>query len=89
MPTLLTRQSTVRTDPFRQLYQSSRWHRYSALFLKKNRLCVYCLSEGRTTVARVTDHIIPITQGGEIWNPSNHQPLCFKHHNQKTKSENK
>lgn len=36
-----------------------------------------CVQEGRTTAAECTDHIIPLRQGGSMWNPSNHLSLCL------------
>jgi 5-methylcytosine-specific restriction protein A len=46
-----------------------------------------CLKEGKTVLSQCVDHIIPITQGGEIWNMDNMQALCNSHHSQKTKQE--
>ena len=89
MPTLKRSEKRERRDDFRVIYQSSRWHRYSKAYLKIHRLCVICLKEGKTVIAQCTDHRIPMAQGGDIWNPDNHQALCFKHHNSKTKQENK
>lgn len=44
---------------------------------------------GITQISQATDHIIPISQGGSMWEETNHQALCFMHHNQKTAKENK
>jgi 5-methylcytosine-specific restriction endonuclease McrA len=33
--------------------------------------------------AGVTDHIIPISEGGAMWDERNHMALCNLHHNQK------
>lgn len=76
-----------RKDP----HQTHRWHEYSRQYLKQpeNRLCKMCKEQGHTTLSQCTDHIIPITQGGSMWDSTNHQPLCHKHHNQKTANENK
>ncbi len=30
------------------------------------------------------DHILPFAHGGDMWNPSNLQTLCVKHHKEKT-----
>jgi len=73
----------------RELYQSHRWHKYSTQYRKINRLCVMCLREGVTQVSQCVDHIVPIKEGGSIWDSDNHQALCTKHHNQKTALENK
>lgn len=71
----------------RAFYQSHRWHEYSRQYRKKNRLCVICLKEGKTVLSQCVDHILPIEEGGDMWNPSNHQALCTHHHSIKTKEE--
>jgi len=38
-------------------------------------LCVLCMKEGRTTVATIRDHIIPLAEGGPD-DETNEQPLC-------------
>lgn len=83
----------IRRDPYRHIYQSSRWHRFSKAFLKDNRLCAKCKAEGIVEVATVTDHIIPlvtwIPQGGDPYDTVNCQPLSKRCHDQKTANENK
>lgn len=76
-----------RRDPFRAVYQSERWHRYSRQYRKANPLCKHCLKEGKTAPAECVDHIVPLMLGGDIWNPTNHQGLCNHHHAIKTKAE--
>jgi len=73
----------------RELYQLHRWHKYSIQYRKLNRLCVICLREGVTQISECVDHIVPITEGGSVWDSDNHQALCIKCHNTKTKSEQK
>jgi len=73
----------------RELYNSYRWQKLTKQFLTQNRLCVRCLEEGRTTVATVSDHIIPITHGGPQWDTTNLQPLCASHHSRKTMTEDR
>jgi 5-methylcytosine-specific restriction endonuclease McrA len=92
MPTLQRRKDSPpprRHKPNKAFYQSSRWHKYSISYRKKHPLCVLCLAEGKTTRSQEVDHIIPIQEGGEEWNPDNHQALCKTHHSQKTAKENK
>ena len=50
-------------------------------------LCVMCLEDGRTTVAKVADHIVPLSQGGAKYDMDNGQALCKTHHDLKTLSE--
>ena len=73
----------------REIYNSWRWRKESLAFRKVNRLCVICLKEGITQLSQVTDHILPIEQGGSVWDRSNWQALCIRHHNQKTYNENR
>lgn len=65
-----------------------RWHRYRTRYLRREPLCRACLAQGRTTVATEVDHITPVRQGGEFWDPENHQPLCKSCHSRKTQAEN-
>lgn len=68
----------------RKIYQSARWHRTSKQHRKANPLCVMCLKEGITKLAEELDHIVPIEEGGAIWDTTNHQGLCKSHHSKKT-----
>jgi 5-methylcytosine-specific restriction enzyme A len=54
-----------------------RWRRYREAYLKRHALCAECQRQGRTTAARVVDHIRP-HKGDQalFWEPSNHQSLC-------------
>ena len=63
-----------------EIYNSPQWRKTSHAFRKRNPLCIECLKEGRTVQATTTDHIIPISEGGKIWDWNNLQSLC-KHHN--------
>jgi 5-methylcytosine-specific restriction protein A len=36
-----------------------------------------CVQQGRETPAQCVDHIVPMSKGGEKWNPTNHQSLCL------------
>jgi 5-methylcytosine-specific restriction protein A len=75
-----------RKDP----HQTHRWHSYSRQFLKRpeNRLCVQCKKEGKVILSQCTDHIIPISAGGSMWDSTNHQALCNSCHSKKTVREN-
>lgn len=64
-------------DPF---YQTKEWKQDRLAHLMSNPLCVICEREGITREATVSDHIIPINQGGDKWDWNNRQALC-KHHN--------
>jgi 5-methylcytosine-specific restriction protein A len=47
-----------------------------------------CLAEGRATAATVVDHIIAHRGNEHLrMDPKNWQPLCKRHHDQKTARE--
>jgi len=46
-------------------------------------LCRMCKAKGRTTIATVVDHIVPLAQGGDD-SDENCRPLCDEHHAQAT-----
>ena len=57
------------------------WRRLRLAVLSTNPLCAYCEREGRTTLARVVDHIVPVRLAPERrLDPSNLQPLCTRCH---------
>lgn len=64
------------------------WQKASKAFLQKHPLCVQCIKEGRYVKATDVDHIVP-HRGDErlFWDEDNWQPLCHKHHSQKTRRE--
>nr|WP_094247944.1 HNH endonuclease signature motif containing protein [Paenibacillus sp. RUD330] len=66
----------------------ARWRAYRALFLQEYPLCKHCLKDEAYTPAEVVDHIKP--HKGDLvlfWDPKNHQPLCKRHHDIKTATE--
>jgi 5-methylcytosine-specific restriction endonuclease McrA len=42
-----------------------------------------CEQQGRTRLATEVDHIIPISQGGDVLDEANLQPLCHDCHIEK------
>lgn len=75
-----------RTQPLRKLYCTARWFALRAQVLNANPLCVACQREGRVTIAKEIDHVIP-HRGDErlFWNLGNLAGLCSTHHVQKTR----
>ena len=54
-----------------------RWRRYRAAFLHAHPLCAECQRQGRTTAARVVDHVRPHRGDQQLfWDPANHEALC-------------
>ena len=68
-------------------YQGRKWRNISKQFRINNPLCAQCQKEGRTTPSQVTDHIKPISQGGDAWDANNYQALCIECHNKKSRTE--
>ena len=69
---------------------TTEWSTYSRLRLQQFPICGMqedgtisgqygsrCAAEGRTVPAQCTDHIVPLSRGGEMWSTSNHQSLCL------------
>ncbi len=62
-----------------------KWKKFRKEYLKKNPLCVMCLSKGKITQSKVIDHIISHKgDKGLFWDESNMQALCVRCHNKKT-----
>ncbi|MBE3589998.1 MAG: HNH endonuclease [Firmicutes bacterium] len=64
----------------------ARWRRLRAMVLAREPLCRACAVEGRVTPATDVDHIVPRSRGGtDVLD--NLQPLCHRHHSEKTARE--
>ena len=70
-------------------YSSTRWRNLRKQHLMLHPLCVLCQNDNTLTLAKVVDHIIPISKGGAALDMSNLQSLCERHHNQKSGRESK
>lgn len=62
------------------------WKRWRTMIIREEPLCRECLKEGREEPATDIDHIIPRAEGGKD-NRENLQPLCHRHHSEKTVKE--
>lgn len=69
-------------------YAKRSWRDYSYELRAKS---LQCAIDGRFFKVEdlVTDHIIPVNEGGSFWDVRNHQVICKWHHNHKTGKENK
>jgi len=76
------RNDIPREKSYNRIYKSDRWQKYRRWYLGKYPNCIKC---GK--LARMVDHIIPVSQGGNFWESSNHQPLCITCHSKKTSQE--
>ncbi|MCT3575464.1 HNH endonuclease signature motif containing protein [Levilactobacillus brevis] len=71
---------------YQQFYKSSQWRKLSRRFLENNPICVQCYQDGVIRKADVVDHIVELRDDwSRRLDESNLQPLCYRHHNQKTK----
>ena len=61
-----------------------KWRDQRARKLRRNPLCEICEKEGRTTLATMVDHIIPVSEGGGMYDMDNLQSLCRLCHARKT-----
>jgi len=59
-----------------------RWQRYRRLYIAENPLCINF--DECHNVTTIVDHIQPVSQGGDFWDPKNHQPMCKSCHDRKT-----
>jgi 5-methylcytosine-specific restriction protein A len=70
-------------------YQTRRWKKDRALHLQANPLCNICMElDNKVEPATVSDHIIPVNQGGDMWDWNNRQGLCKRHNAIKTALDN-
>ena len=54
-------------------YNNSKWRKASEAFKASNPVCMMCHNAPSYT----TDHIIPVKQGGSMWDRANWQALCY------------
>lgn len=80
-----TRAKQRERDTAHERGYSYKWHQFRTQYLKENPLCLECLKAGLSTPATEVDHITP-HNGNErlMWGEENLQPLCKRHHSQKT-----
>jgi len=69
---------------YNEIYNTRKWQRFSMNYRKRNPLCRECERRGIIKATALVDHIIPINQGGKIWDEENLQPLCHECHNKKS-----
>ena len=82
-----SRARRARGDPNEMFYGSSRWQRLRLAVLHEEPLCRMCAQGNRVELGTVVDHIVPVKQGGEIWDRTNLQPLCRPCHEIKSRAE--
>jgi len=67
---------------------NARWRKLREYVLRRdNGLCQMCRTEGKITSGNEVDHIKPLSQGGEPYNPDNLAVICTRHHRLKSQAE--
>lgn len=67
----------------RDLYRSKRWRVLARRVLREQSLCATFCGELATEV----DHIVPVEDGGAMWDRNNLQGLCKSCHSSKTRHD--
>ncbi len=71
-----------------KFYNSTKWRKKSKSHREKNPFCqMECKEKGIVTAATMTDHIIPINEGGDPFADENLQSGCERCHNRKSGRE--
>ena len=71
------------------LYNSRRWRSISTYYRMNKTVeldgygCEVCHQIDELSTANICDHVIPISQGGAVWDMRNFMALCHHHHNVK------
>ena len=71
----------------KRFYNSRAWRKARERKLRINPLCELCLKEGKLVAASIVDHVVPIKEGGEVWDLDNLQSLCKTCHERKGAAE--
>ncbi len=66
-----------------KIYNTTRWQKLREYKRHLTPLCEECLRQGRVTPAELVDHIVPIEEGGAVFELDNLQSLCKACHNRK------
>ncbi len=67
-----------------KIYNSARWRKLRLSYMQRNPTCK---TKDCTRPAYYLDHIIPIHQGGNIWDEKNLQGLCPSCNGSKTSNQ--
>ena len=73
-----------RDDFTKSFYSSQAWKTTRKKHLELEPYCVECYKEGKIVKATIVDHIVPIKQGGDKYDQSNLQSLCWSCHSKKS-----
>ena len=71
---------TQRTDiEAQRLYRTNRWKEVSKAKRAADPFCERCAMQGKIVPATLVHHIVPVEDGGDFWNPRNHESVCGTH----------
>lgn len=87
LPTREVNQSWSGNDPNIKLYHTHKWRKLRALQINQHPFCVECKKSNKITLAKIADHIKPVSKGGSFWDKTNLQSLCVSCHNKKSNKE--
>ena len=77
------RAKPVRVTGDQRFYNSLRWRTVSKRHKQEYPLCAACEALGEVVGVQVTDHAIPINEGGARMDTRNYLSLCHPCHNRK------
>lgn len=78
---------TARKSTADKRYKTQAWKAYSESFRRAHPLCAECERKGLVTASTLVDHIIRVNFGGSFHDRTNHQPMCFDCHQDKSFAE--
>ena len=67
---------------------NARYRRARRAFLAAQPYCVACRAKGVTMPSAELDHVVPLADGGPLWDEANWQALCESCHDVKSANEN-
>lgn len=71
-----------------RLYDRREWRDFvQPAQLAREPLCRICRRQGRIAAAMQVDHVHPIDEGGDPYDPTNLQSLCDSCHSRKTRAD--
>lgn len=80
--------ATYQKDNPNRFYQTTRWKKLRIVVIRRAcGLCANCEKRGLIVPGNQVDHILPVSQGGAIWDIDNLQLLCETCHTTKTAKE--
>ena len=74
-------------QPDRQFRSSARWRRTRARQIARQPWCGRCLHEGSSANPLTADHIVPVAEGGAVFDEANLQILCVECNRIKTRED--